>query len=716
MSTGRVTIPTDKNFVEETKRIAKLWGADAVRDCDGTELPKNAREIADKVYKTYFLSRGDNAFAYAHDELLQNIALISDTHLATEKEIKIDPLKGYLHDQVRINENNPKKYWQVFDRTAEKEWADWDYDNHEKVVVIHNAEYMHEYTVSFFAQSLWNPTQVYNYTCNGWTGLKDRDIDPVFPEALAKIKENLEKWLIENPDINVLRFTTFFYHFFLMYDERVKDKYTDDGTYATAASPEMFDLFEKEKGYPIKIEDIVDSGYFSNYYRSRSKVYKEYEDFVERFVTKTVREIVDIVHKYHREAMMFRGDNRIGAEFYGKYFGDMNLDSVVGSIHSGVSARSLAEIPCVKYREGRFMPYFFPDHLASEEIANGLLNKYWLQARRPMMRKPVDRIGFGGYLQLAAKLPEFMKSITHICQEFRDIYDVVAGKKPYSTLKLAILNELGHRNAWNGPSDQKGQRYSGVLEALCGLPIEIDFIDFDDVKSGKLNNYDVVMNYGDRDTAFVGVKAWQDAEIIAAVRKFIFEGGGFIGMGQPTSSMRGGRFFQLAGALGVDEELSFSNLKHKYNYTKVENHFITAEANGEIDYGDDLDNIYALDGTKILDIAPNHNGVIGLDAGYVRMACNEYGKGRTFYMTGMACNAVNTRILYRALLWVAHKEEFAQKAYSTNVNTECHYYEVSKQYAVLNNSTEEQKTTVYDINGNATEMILKPLEIRRFNK
>ena len=716
MSTGRVTIPTDKNFVEETKRIAKLWGADAVRDCDGTELPKNAKEIADRVYKTYFLSRGDNAFAYAHDELLQNIALISDTHLATKKELKIDPLKGYLRDQVRINENNPKKYWQVFDRTAEKEWADWDYDNKEKVVVIHNAEYMHEYTVSFFSQNLWNPTQVYNYTCNGWTGLKDRDIDPVFPEALAKIKENLEKWLIENPDINVLRFTTFFYHFFLMYDERVKDKYTDDGTYATTASPEMFDLFEKEKGYPIKIEDIVDSGYFSNYYSSHSKIYKEYEDFVERFVTKTVREIVDIVHKYGREAMMFRGDNWIGAEFYGKYFGDMNLDSVVGSIHSGVSARSLAEIPCVKYREGRFMPYFFPDHLASEEIANGLLNKYWLQARRPMMRKPVDRIGFGGYLQLAAKLPEFMKSITHICQEFRDIYDVVAGKKPYSTLKLAILNELGHRKSWAGPSDQKGQRYSGVLEALCGLPIEIDFIDFDDVKAGKLNNYDVVMNYGDRDTAFVGVKAWQDEEIIAAVRKFIFEGGGFIGIGQPTSSMRGGRFFQLAGALGVDEELSFSNLKHKYNYTKVENHFITAEADGEIDYGGDLDNIYALEGTKILDIAPNHNGVIGLDAGYVRMACNEYGKGRTFYMTGMACNAVNTRLLYRALLWVAHKEEFAQKAYSANVNTECHYYAEGKQYAVLNNSTEEQKTIVYDINGNATEMVLKPLEIRWFHK
>lgn len=36
MKKGRVTIPTDESFVEGTKEIAALWGADAVRDCDGT--------------------------------------------------------------------------------------------------------------------------------------------------------------------------------------------------------------------------------------------------------------------------------------------------------------------------------------------------------------------------------------------------------------------------------------------------------------------------------------------------------------------------------------------------------------------------------------------------------------------------------------------------------------------------------------------------------
>ena len=58
-STGRVTIPTDESFVEGTKEIMQKWGADAVRDCDGTRLPTNAKELG-KVYNTYFIVRGDN--------------------------------------------------------------------------------------------------------------------------------------------------------------------------------------------------------------------------------------------------------------------------------------------------------------------------------------------------------------------------------------------------------------------------------------------------------------------------------------------------------------------------------------------------------------------------------------------------------------------------------------------------------------------------------
>ena len=35
--TGRVTIPTDMDVVPQTLEIMKRWGADAIRDCDGTD-------------------------------------------------------------------------------------------------------------------------------------------------------------------------------------------------------------------------------------------------------------------------------------------------------------------------------------------------------------------------------------------------------------------------------------------------------------------------------------------------------------------------------------------------------------------------------------------------------------------------------------------------------------------------------------------------------
>ena len=34
--------------------------------------------------------------------------------------------------------------------------------------------------------------------------------------------------------------------------------------------------------------------------------------------------------------------------------------------------------------------------------------KNWVTARRAILRKPIDRIGYGGYLKLALQFPEFV--------------------------------------------------------------------------------------------------------------------------------------------------------------------------------------------------------------------------------------------------------------------------------------------------------------------
>ena len=50
MSKGRVTIPTDDNFIKETMEIAEKWGADGIRDCDWFKLPKEIKGLAERIY------------------------------------------------------------------------------------------------------------------------------------------------------------------------------------------------------------------------------------------------------------------------------------------------------------------------------------------------------------------------------------------------------------------------------------------------------------------------------------------------------------------------------------------------------------------------------------------------------------------------------------------------------------------------------------------
>ena len=48
------------------------------------------------------------------------------------------------------------------------------------------------------------------------------------------------------------------------------------------------------------------------------------------------------------------------------------------------------------------------------------------------MRKPVDRIGYGGYLSLAYKFPGFVDYIEKVAEEFREIYGNIGGSRPFA--------------------------------------------------------------------------------------------------------------------------------------------------------------------------------------------------------------------------------------------------------------------------------------------
>lgn len=714
MSKGRVTIPTDDNFIKETIDIVEKWGADAIRDCDGFKLPREIKGLAEKIYSTYFVARGDNEWANNNREELQQTYLMTKYHLATEDTLIIKIMDGYFEEQVQPDSyHDVKEFWEVIDRTTGEVVSldKWEYNDETKEVIIKNTTAWHEYTVSFLAYCIWDPTQMYNHITNNW-GDKPHEMpfDARKPKTNQHIFEAMHKWLDEHPETDVVRFTTFFYHFTLVFNNLAKEKFVDWFGYSSSVSAEALREFEKVKRYKLRPEHIVDQGYYNSTFRVPTKEYLDYMDFQQQFVSVNVKKLVDITHQHGREAMMFLGDNWIGTEPYGKYFEEIGLDAVVGSVGSGATLRMISDIPGVKYTEGRFLPYFFPDTFYEGNDPTIEARENWLTARRALIRKPVDRIGYGGYLSLAYKFPNFVEYIGEVCDEFREIYKNIDGNKPYCGLKVAILNCWGKLRTWQTHMVAHAlwykqiYTYLGVIEALSGMSVDVKFISFDDVKNhGIPSDIDVIINAGDAGTAFSGGEKWNDCDIITNVREWIFNGGGFVGIGEPSAALNGGHYFQLSDALGVDKELGFSLSTDKYFKTSVEQHFITEDVFEALDFGESQKNIYA---TK------SDTEIIKIENGDLLMSANEYGKGRAVYIAGLPYSAQNTRLLMRACFYAANKESEMKKWYADNIYCEVSAYLESNKYAVVNNSNEKQRTNLYDGEGNVVNIELEPAEIR----
>ncbi|HIV41916.1 MAG TPA: 1,3-beta-galactosyl-N-acetylhexosamine phosphorylase [Candidatus Mediterraneibacter guildfordensis] len=711
-TSGRVTIPTDVDVVPETLELLKRWGADAIRDCDGTDYPEELKSVDAKVYSTYYTTRKDNAWAKANPDEIQQMYIMTPFYTAVEDELSIHLMNHLYPDMLKVNDyDDITRWWEVIDRTTGEvvPVSEWSYDSESGDLTIHGAKKFHDYTVSFLAYIMWDPVHMYNAVTNGWTDFeKQITFDVRQPKTHKFSMERLRKYMQDNPHVNVIRYTTFFHQFTLIFDELARERYVDWYGYSASVSPYILEQFEKEVGYKFRPEFIIDQGYMNNPYRIPSKEFSDFQAFQRREVAKLAKEMVDITHEGGKEAMMFLGDHWIGTEPFMDEFKTIGLDAVVGSVGNGSTLRLISDIEGVKYREGRLLPYFFPDvfHEGGDPVKEAKVN--WVTARRAILRKPIDRIGYGGYLKLALQFPEFVDYVESVCNEFRELYENIKGTTPYCIKKVAVLNCWGKMRAWGNHMvhhaiyHRETASYAGIIEALSGAPFDVKFISFDDIRNnpGILDDIDVILNVGDADTAYTGGDNWTDETIITAVKKFIYNGGGFIGVGEPAAHQHEGHFFQLATVMGVEKELGFTLNYDKYNWDEHD-HFIKEDCTKEIDFGEGEKNIYALDGTEIL-VQRNKE---------VQMAVNEFGKGRCVYISGLPYSFENSRILYRSIIWASHDEDNLHRWYSTNFNVEVHAYVKNGKYCVVNNTYEPQSTTVYKGDGSSFDLNLDANEI-----
>ena len=727
-STGRFTLPSEENFAEKTKELAELWGADAIRNSDGTHLDESVLALGKKIYSAYFPTRAHNEWITLHMDETPQVYLLTGRVLAEADIVDVPLMDGFFEEQLKPNRDaDPHKYWEVVDRTTNEvvDASLWTLDEDTDTVHVSGATPMHEYTVSFLAYIIWDPVEMYNHLTNGW-GDKEHEIpfDIYHPATRKFVFDTFEQWLKDNPQVDVVRFTTFFYQFTLLFDQKQREKVVDWFGCACTVSPAALDDFEKEYGYRLRPEDFVNEGSYNSAWRVPRKPQRDWIDFLSHFVRANVKKLASLSHEAGKEAMMFLGDQWIGTEPYKDGFEDLGLDAVVGSIGDGTTTRMIADIPGVKYTEGRFLPYFFPDTFYEGNDPSIEAWDNWRKARRAILRSPIARMGYGGYLSLAAKFPKFVDAVEHISDEFRDIHDRTDGEAARGVLNVAILNCWGKMRSWmaytvaHALPNKQTYSYYGILESLSGMRVNVRFISFDDVlEHGVADDIDVIINGGPVDTAFTGGDVWKNPKLTETLRAWVRGGGAFVGVGEPSSLARfqAGRFFQLADVLGVDEERYQTLSVDKYFPAVTPEHFITADVHlgegvlqGFLDAGyrkplsgcgggQAIGELGGIDfGEPIADTFPVSEDVTLLraDGGQVQLAVNEYGKGRGVYVSGLPYSAANARLLERILFWASHNEDKYTAYSSTNPECEVAVFPDAGQYCVINNTDRPQSTDV----------------------
>lgn len=326
--------------------------------------------------------------------------------------------------------------------------------------------------------------------------------------------------------------------------------------------------------------------------------------------------------------------------------------------------------------------------------------EYWLHIRRALLRAPIERIGLGGYLHLTEAFPDFQDYIEQIADEFRRIRKYHSYGKPYTySVKIAVLHDWGRLRSWtlSGHFHETWMHdLIHVNEALSGLPLDVDFINFEDVKHEALEKYDVVINAGSAGSAWSGGDAWKEEEVISKFYEWAWNGGVLIGIQDPSAADGYNEYFRLAQILGVDKDTGAKVCHGKWK----------VEVDSVHDLIPDCCEIPKRAGVFVTD---SKTRVLVADGEAPKLTVHQFGRGCGIYLGGFVYSPENTRLLLNLILYGTKQEH---SVYLTdNVNAECAYYPEAKKLVVINNSDSIQPVKVGTEQG-VKEMRLNPYETR----
>ncbi len=699
---GFFTLPGEIGLEDYTLQLAKKWKADCIRDSDGTALSEKILTSGYGIYSTICIIREHNEFAKSHPETLAQTFLSTPFITAFSTSFTICLMDYFYAKQFKVNESAEAfSYMEVWDRSEERKLDKSEYSYKDGCVFIEAKQY-HSYSVSFLAYRIWEEISMYNSVTNDWNDKEPLlPVDPRRSEAREYLLKYLKEWCESHKNTTVVRFTSLFYNFVWIWGKNAENLFTDWASYDFTVSVEALKDFEKEYGYALTAEDFINKGSLQVTHMPPSKHKKDYMDFTMRYVTSLAKEMVDIVRSYGKKAFVFYDDSWVGMEPWGKYFDSIGFDGLIKCVFSGFEVRLCSGAPA-PIHELRLHPYLFPVGLGgAPTFSEGGhpdrdAKKYWMNIRRALLHAKIDRIGVGGYLHLVKEYPVFETAIEEICNEFEAIKNITSKDESEKVLgRVAVLHTWGHLRSWT-LSGHFHETYMHPLihinEALSGLPVEVEYIDFEEAK-GDLSRFDLIINAGRMGDAWSGGDVWKDSNLVASLRRYVAEGGAFLGVKEPTAINDGAYNLALFDvlSLGLDKGQRVNHYKakpKKENWTSL-----SFKENSDI---------YAITGeVKQL----NSEDYIGLTE-------NLYGKGKGFYMSDFSFSTDSAFLLTSLILKAQNRKREDCLYLSDNSDVEVSYYKKEGVLVVINNNLDKKATAKIRLEEGVKEITLLEGELK----
>ena len=726
MYKGGFTLPGEAGYEKLTLKMAEKWGADVIRDSDGTTLSPEILDAGYGIYSTICIIRDHNEWARENPDALQQTFLMSKPVVATEDGmLAISLLDGYEKQQFCINDSSESiSYWQVFDRTTNEEidFSKCLYDAISGTVSIPDVKAYHSYTVNFLSYRIWEEISMYNHITNSWNKEHLVPIDPRMQKAQDYLLKWMDQWCVNHPATSVVRFTSMFYNFVWIWgeDERHRNYFTDWGSYDFTVSTTALKQFEEQRGYRLTSEDFIHQGKLNSNNMPPSTKMLDYIDFTNKFVTSFGKKLIDVVHSYGKQAYMFYDDSWVGTEPYSNRFEQFGFDGLIKCVFNGYEVRQCANVS-VDVHEIRLHPYLFPTGLNGTPTfmpggdPTTPAKEYWAAVRRAILRQPVDRIGLGGYLHLVQDFPEFCDYIEHLSDEFRDIKRMHQNGGPYTLpIHVGVLSAWGKLRTWSLSGNYRETCMHDllhVLEALSGLPVKVSFFSFEDLENsddlnGALADVDVLINAGDAGTAWSGGEHWTSEKVVTKLTKWVHDGGTFMGVGEPSAVDGYYHYFRMAEVLGLDENTgAYTNHgKWSFNIESITGYESLIPEGAELK---PLAERYLLNG-EVKVLAAGADPDAHVDDYWPSLTVHGFGSGKGIYLSQFHSSNGNNRLLMNLLLF-AKGMNLDQKYFTDNPQTECAYYPEDKTLVVVNNSIEPQVTHVriVDVNDGDSGIVLQ---------